>query len=174
LTEKKGFPYLIAACRRLRDEGYEFGCHIVGDGPLRQQLVAQIAELDMEDSVILCGAISHGAAVEEYQQATLFALPCVLARDGDRDGIPNVLLEAMAMELPVVSTDHSGIPELVQDRINGLLVPPGDEEALASALIELLSDVGLRTRLGQQGRETVLKDFDVECNVRRLFDLFVA
>jgi len=174
LTEKKGFSYLIAACRRLKDQGYDFICHIVGEGPLYQELEAQITQLGLKDTVTLCGAMPHEAVIDKYRQATLFALSCVTARDGDRDGIPNVLAEAMAMQLPIVSTRHSGIPELVEDKISGLLVPPNDEEALAEALAELLDNPALRRRLGQRGRQKVLKDFDVERNVQRLYDLFVA
>jgi glycosyltransferase involved in cell wall biosynthesis len=174
LTEKKGFPHLIAACRRLKDRGYDFTCDIVGEGPQRQELETLIAQLGLEDTVILCGAIPHEAVIEKYKNSALFVLPCVLSKDGDRDGIPNVLLEAMAMQIPVVSTRHSGIPELVQDRVNGLLVSPGDEEALTNALAELLDNPDLRGKLGRRGRQKVVKDFDVEHNARRLFDLFVA
>jgi len=174
LTEKKGFSYLIAACRRLKDQGYDFICHIVGEGPLHQELEAQITQLGLKDTVTLCGAMPHEAVIDKYRQATLFAISCVTARDGDRDGIPNVLAEAMAMQLPIVSTRHSGIPELVEDKISGLLVPTNDEEALAEALAKLLDNPALRRRLGQRGRQKVLEDFDVERNVQRLFDLFVA
>ena len=174
LTEKKGFPYLIAACRRLKEQGYDFACHIVGEGPLRQELETLIAQLGLEDTITLCGAMPHEDVIEKYKKAMIFVLPCILSKDGDRDGIPNVLLEAMAMQVPVVSTRHSGIPELVQDRVNGLLVPPGDEEALTIALAELLDNPDLRGKLGQRGRQKVVKDFDVERNARHLFDLFVA
>lgn len=174
LKEKKGHPHLVAACRQLKDRGYDFTCEIVGEGPQRQELEALIAQLGLEDTITLCGAMPHEAVVEKYRAATVFVLPCILARDGDRDGIPNVLMEAMAMQLPVVSTYHSGIPELVQDRINGLLMPPGDEKALANALGELLDNPALRIRLGQRGRERVREHFEVEQNVRRLFNLFVT
>jgi len=174
LTEKKGFSHLIAASRCLKDRGYDFTCHIVGEGPLRRELETLITQLGLKDTVTLCGAMPHETVIEKYRQAALFVLPCITAKDGDRDGIPNVLLEAMAMQVPVVSTRHSGIPELVQDRINGLLVPPGDEDTLTNALAELLDAPALRTQLGQLGRQTVMKDFDVERNVRHLFDLFVA
>jgi glycosyltransferase involved in cell wall biosynthesis len=174
LKEKKGFAHLVAACRHLKDRGCDFTCEIVGEGPQRQELEALIAQLGLEDTITLCGAAPHEAVIEKYGRATLFVLPCITAHDGDRDGIPTVLMEAMAMQLPIVSTHHSGIPELVQDKINGLLLPPGDEEALANALAELLDNPALRRQLGQRGREKVIEDFEVEQNVRRLFDLFVA
>ena len=106
--------------------------------------------------------------------AALFVLPSVTAHDGDRDGIPNVILEAMAMGLPVVSTRQSGIPEAVQDGRTGLLVPPRDARALADALAALLLDVDLRTRLGAAGRERAASTFDIEVNVQRLLEEFVA
>jgi len=174
LTEKKGFPYLVSACRGLKDRGYDFSCHIVGEGPLRQQIETQIALLELEDTITLCGAIPHRDVIKEYEQATLFVLPCITARDGDRDGIPNVLIEAMAMQLPVVSTRHSGIPELVEDRVSGWLVPPNNEDALTDTLARLIDNPDLCTLLGRHGRQKVQEDFDVERNVQRLFDLFVA
>jgi len=112
--------------------------------------------------------------IAAYREAAVFVLPCVTAADGDRDGIPNVILEAMAMELPVVSTRHSGIPEAVWDGETGLLVPPRDAVALAAALADLMSDGDLRRRLGQEGRRRVVKVFDAEANVRQLLDRFVG
>jgi glycosyltransferase involved in cell wall biosynthesis len=173
LTEKKGFAYLISACKELVERGYDFECHIVGEGPLRPELEAQIAHLDLEDTLTLCGALSHKAVIDKYRQTSLFVLPCIVARDGDRDGIPNVLIEAMAMQIPVVSTDHSSIPELVQTSVTGLLVPPKDEQALAEAMARLLDNRSLCREMGQRGRQKVLEDFDVDRNVKRLYDLFV-
>lgn len=174
LTEKKGFIHLVAACRCLAERGYKFVCHIVGEGPLREVLQQQIDQLGLGDKMILCGPLPLEAVIAKYRQAVLFVLPSVLAKNGDRDGIPNVLIEAMAMQLPVVSTHLSGIPELVQDRVNGLLVPPGDEQALTNALAELLDKPELRTELGQAGRCTVMRDFDAERNGQRLLDLFTV
>ncbi len=173
LVEKKGFPHLLNACRRLKGLGYDFECQIVGEGPLHQELQELIVQLGLEDRVTLCGAIPHEMVIEKYKQAILFVLPCVMAEDGDRDGIPNVLIESMAMKLPVVSTYLSGIPELVEDNVNGLLVSPGDEEALTQALADLIDNAAWRTELGEAGRQTVLQGFDVERNVRRMFELFV-
>jgi glycosyltransferase involved in cell wall biosynthesis len=172
LKEKKGLAYLIRACRMLKDRGYHLECQIVGEGPLRPALEAQIRQLSLEDTVTLCGALPHPAVVEKYRQATLFVLPCVVSADGDRDGIPNVILEAMAMQLPVVSTRHSGIPEVVEDGVTGLLIPPADEAALAGILSQLLDDPERRHRLGQNGRQTIVEKFSVEQNVRRLLAEF--
>jgi glycosyltransferase involved in cell wall biosynthesis len=174
LKEKKGFAYLLKACRMLKDRGYEFECQIVGEGPLRETLEAQLRQLSLEDTVSLCGALPHQEVIDKYKRATIFVLPCVVADDGGRDGIPNVILEAMAMQLPVVSTRHSGIPEVVEDGVNGLLVPPADEVALSEALATLLDDPNSRQQFGQKGRQTIIELFSIEKNVKRLLAEFGA
>jgi glycosyltransferase involved in cell wall biosynthesis len=168
LKEKKGFAYLIEACQILRADGHEFSCEIIGDGPLRDELEAQIRDSSLEETVALRGALEHHEVIAAYREAAVFVLPCVTAADGDRDGIPNVILEAMAMELPV------GIPEAVADGETGLLVPPRDAAALAAALADLMSDGDYRHRLGREGRHRVVKVFDVEANVQQLLDRFVG
>lgn len=170
LREKKGFTYLLQACRALLDAGYDFDCHVVGGGPLREALAAEIEALDLAQTVQLLGAQPHERVVAEFGQASLFVLPAVLGADGDRDGIPNVILEAMAMELPVVSTDHSGIPEVVHDGQTGLLVPPADAPALAKALARLLDDPELGRQMGRNGRQFVLANFDIDRNAALLLD----
>ena len=174
LTEKKGYIYLIKACRLLKERGYRFECQIVGSGPLQGELQAQIEAHGLTDSMTLCGALPHQEVVERYRQASLFVLPCIVAKDGDRDGIPNVLIEAMAMGVPAVSTDHSGIPELIEHNVTGLLVPPNEVDPLAEALAKLLDHADLGAELAAQGRQKVLDRFEVEQNVRRLYDLFTA
>jgi len=172
LKEKKGFRHLMVACRMLRDRGLDFACRIVGEGPDRTVLQARIRELGLEEVVELLGALEHADVVNLYRTATLFTLPCIVSGDGDRDGIPNVILEAMAMQLPVVSTWHSGIPEAVVDGTTGVLVPPEDPEALADALERLLNDETLRSDMGRRGREMVATRFDVAANVRQLMGRF--
>jgi glycosyltransferase involved in cell wall biosynthesis len=174
LTEKKGFQYLIAACQKLNEQGYNFVCHIIGEGPLHQDLETQIAQLNLTGKVVLCGAMPFEKVLEQYRQATLFVLPCIVAKDGDRDGIPNVLIEAMAMQLPVISTNISGIPELIRDKDNGLMVTSGDEADLAQTLAKLLDQPTLCKQLAIRGRQTVLEEFEVVRNVQHLFDLFIA
>jgi glycosyltransferase involved in cell wall biosynthesis len=174
LMERKGFPYLIEACKILRDRGVDFECRIIGDGPIRAALQAQIHQLGLEDRVTLCGSVSHQQVITEYEQATLFTLPAILGSDGDRDGIPNVILEALAMELPVVSTDHSGIPEVVEDGVNGLLVPQANAQALAAAVERLLSDPQMRQTFGRAGRQIVSERFDPQKNIHRLLEAFSA
>src|SRR5439155_24698080 len=108
----------------------------------------RIAARGLADAVRLTGPLGQAALFQEYRRATVFCLPCRVAEDGDRDGIPNVLVEAMACGLPVVTTGISGIPELVADGINGLIVPPEDPAALAEAMVRLHRDPDLARRLG--------------------------
>ncbi|HMQ53079.1 MAG TPA: glycosyltransferase family 4 protein [Anaerolineae bacterium] len=171
LKEKKGFPDLIQACRLLKQQGYQFRCEIIGEGPQRRELEALITALALADVVGLCGALPNAAVMARYRQATLFALPCVVAKDDDRDGIPNVVLEAMAHGVPVVSTRVSGIPEVVEHNITGLLVEPGNPEALAEAIAALFNDKALRQRLAQQGQRQVQENFDIQTNIERLLKL---
>ena len=167
LTERKGFVQLVQACSALRSQGYHFACCIVGRGPQHAELAALIEQLRLADCIELRGALPHEEVVQLFRDASLFALPCIRTRDGDVDGIPNVIAEAMAMEVPVVSTYVSAIPELVQDGVNGLLAPPGDVQVLATCIARLLDDEQLRDELGRNGRRTILATFDVEANVRR-------
>jgi len=170
LRAKKGLDTLIAACGRLRDQGLDFRCNIIGYGPEESNLRQRIRIDHLDDHVHLLGKLTHDKVVEQYRSASAFVLPCRILEDGDRDGIPNVLLEAMAMELPVVSTTVSGIPEAVEHGRNGLLVDPGDAAAIAAALACLLADPALRARLGREGRRTVTRQFS-HGNLEILFGL---
>jgi glycosyltransferase involved in cell wall biosynthesis len=171
LKEKKGHPDLLQACADLRDRGREVHCVIVGEGPMREELEEQIARLGLADRVRLVGAIPHSEVVEYLRRTEAFVLPCVVASDGDRDGIPNAILEAMAMGVPVISTPVSGIPEVITaDR--GMLVAPHDPAGLATAIEELLADPAGAAALGQAGRRFVTDEFDINRNARRLLDLF--
>ncbi len=174
LKEKKGFRYLIDACRLLVDRGYRFRCKIVGDGPLRAELEEHIRGAALEDVVALLGSLDHGSVIEWYEASEIFTLPCVTGEDGDRDGIPNVILEAMAMELPVATTRHSGIPEVIEDGWNGLLVRPGDADDLAVALARLLDDPAERGLMGSRGRKTVAEKFDADVNATKLMSRLIT
>ncbi|HMV86970.1 MAG TPA: glycosyltransferase family 4 protein [Blastocatellia bacterium] len=173
MVEKKGFPYLVEACRLLKDEGYDFTCRIVGGADQATEAIKRAIErCNLQQVVSLHSAVTQEELRRIYEQATVFALPCQVMDDGDRDGIPNVLVEAMAMQLPVVSTRISGIPELIEDRANGLLIPQKDAQALAAALKTLLDDAALRERLGRAAREKVCRDFDAKRNILALKSLF--
>jgi len=166
LKQRKGLAQLIRACATLRDRGYRFRCRIVGRGPQHAQLHMLIRRLSLADTVTLCGALRHEDVIREYRRATMFVLPCIQTGEGDVDGIPNALAEAMALQVPVVSTHLPAIRELVSDGVNGLLVPPNDDASLADAMARLLDQPDLQARLGEQARGTVLETFQLEPNVR--------
>lgn len=172
LVEKKGLSYLIQACAILKRRGYRFTVRIAGEGPLRDILQREIHLAGLSENLSLLGSVAHEEVVKLYQQATIVALPCIIGKDGDRDGIPNVLVEALYMGLPVVSTPISGIPELISSEVNGLLVPSQDSNALADALARLLDDDELCKRLSIAGRQTVLEQFNMSRNATRLLNLF--
>lgn len=174
LVEKKGLIYLLEACHILANQGYTFSCQIIGDGPLRQELEEQIRELELVDKVILHGARSNKEVLEIYPKATIMALPCVISKDGDRDGLPTVLMEALYAGIPSVSTTITGNPELIESEVNGLLVPPNNSTALAAALARLLDDSSLCARFAAAGHQTVLERFNAAHNVKRLRNLFYS
>jgi glycosyltransferase involved in cell wall biosynthesis len=164
LVEKKGLEDLIQASALLRDRGVRFTCHIVGNGELRRSLAELIQRLDLDRIVVLEGGADQDEVIEWYRRATVLALPCRVARDGDRDGIPNVLIEAAACGLPIVSTPVSGIPELIEDGQSGLLVPPQHPAALADAIHVMLQSADLRERVRANARARVESAFDVHRN----------
>ena len=168
---KKGFPILIEACASLKKSGYQFQCVLVGYGPLEQDLKQMIHQFGVSDCVRLTGKVAQDGILDWFRQTSLFVLPCQIAEDGDRDGIPNVLVEAMAMGLPVVSTAIASIPELIHNGHNGILTPPHHPESLAEALGLLLQDPDRRRSLGIAARKTVEKDFCVSRNIRVIYGL---
>lgn len=172
LKEKKGLRYLVEAVAMLRDRGLEVACRIIGDGPLRADLRELIEHHRLGERVVLLGALPHHEVIGHYATARIFVLPCIVAEDGDRDGIPNAILEGMASGLAVVSTPISGIPEVVHHETTGLLVPPADSSALADAIERLLRDDELGSRLGRGGRAFVIDAFDMHRNAERLLEAF--
>jgi glycosyltransferase involved in cell wall biosynthesis len=159
LNEKKGHEYLIQACDLVRKQGLDFQCDIIGGGSREEALRQLIQQLDLDDYVTLHGALPHEAILEAYGRADIFALACVVAANGDRDGIPVALMEAGIAELAIVSTAVSGIPELVRHEGTGLLVPERDARALADAIVRLSQDPGLRRQLGANAKQLVLAEF---------------
>ncbi|HYY72707.1 MAG TPA: glycosyltransferase family 4 protein [Candidatus Bathyarchaeia archaeon] len=172
LIEKKGLSDLILAAELLRQRGRRFQVQIVGNGPLRQSLEGHVKQLGLHDQVKFLGPLPHDRVCRLYQRVCLFALPCVVAANGDRDGIPNVLLEAMASGVPVVSTPVSGIPELIQSEVEGLLVPSNSPAKLADALDRLLDSPELRERLACAARSKIEACFSIERNSAKLLSLF--
>lgn len=172
LVDKKGFAVLIDAAATLRDRGLSFRCDIIGDGPDRDALAQRIRAASLDQQIQLVGARAQQAVIEAMRRATVLAMPCIVSADGNRDGLPTVLIEAMALGTPVIGTTVTGIPELVRDGRTGLCVPPGDPLALADALERLLLDRALRQRLARAAREAVCRDFDIDRNARQLRALF--
>lgn len=172
LVEKKGLPILIEACRILRERGLEFRCEIVGKGALRAELERLIREYDLRAHVQLVGPLTQQAIVERYHAAHALALPCIVGADGNREGLPVSIVEALACGVPVVSTPVTGIPEAVHDGVNGLLVPERDAAALADALELLMTDDALLQRLRQAARPSVVDEYRQEHTSGRLLELF--
>jgi colanic acid/amylovoran biosynthesis glycosyltransferase len=172
LVEKKGFADLVEACALLRDRGLACRCEIVGTGPLELALRALIQRCGVEDRVQLLGLRPRSEVVAHIRDAAVFAAPCVIGSDGDRDGLPTVLLEAMALGTPCVSTDVTGIPELLQRDASGLVVPQHDPAALAAALERLLTDPALRVRLATCARHRVEAEFDIRRTAGQLRAVF--
>ena len=174
-VEKKGFEHLIEACALLRDRGVAFRCAIVGErGDAYESMRRLIDERGLTDQLRLRSAVTQDELRAIYAQARVFALPCQVMADGDRDGFPNVLAESMAMGVPVVSTRISGIPELIDDGVHGLLVEPRDPAALAEALHCVLANDALHERLARDGRQRIVERFDSRRTTVALRDLFAA
>ena len=172
--EKKGFEYLIEACRALKDRGQAFRCQIVGYGELQNKLQTMIKALCLEHCVSLAGKMTQDQLAALYPQASIFVLPCLVTDNGDRDGIPNVLIEAMACGTPVISTNISGISELVEHKWTGLLVEQRNAGAIADAMETLLLWPGLRSRLAGNARSRVLRRFTSESSAMHVRDILCS
>src|SRR2546425_4373146 len=172
LVEKKGFADLIDACGRLARRGHDFSCQIIGAGPLEAELRARITQLGPQARVQLIGPRPQSKIIKEVQGAAVLAAPCVIGTDRDRDGLPTVLLEAMALGTPCVSTDVTGIPEVIRDGETGLMVPQHDAPGLAAGLEKLLADAPLRMRLAAAARLLVEANFDTHRNTAGLRQIF--
>jgi colanic acid/amylovoran biosynthesis glycosyltransferase len=160
LVEKKGFETLLRAAALLHSSGVVFRLHIAGDGVMWPTLARLVGELGLGEVVRFLGPQTHDELEAHFATASVFALPCQIGADGNRDGLPNTVLEAMARGLPVVSTTLESVREAIEDGREGRLVPPRDAERLAAALGELLADGELRTRLGRAARERATADFN--------------
>jgi glycosyltransferase involved in cell wall biosynthesis len=172
LVDKKGFPDLLRALAVLQTLGQPFSCRVYGDGPLRAGLTELRDRLHLRGLVTFLGECSSDEILRALGGADVFALTPRVTADGDRDGIPNVLVEAMACALPVVTTAAGGVTELVRHGQNGLVAEPGDVDALARHLATLLGDPPLRRELGAAARRTVEDDYDVDDAARVLTRIF--
>jgi glycosyltransferase involved in cell wall biosynthesis len=160
LIEKKGHDTLIRAAAVLRDRGVEYSLRIAGEGIEWPRLQRLVHALDLASHVTFLGPLTPAEVHAEYRAAHVFALACRTLANGDRDGLPNVLLEAMARGLPIVSTHQEGVSEAVTDGHGGLLAPPDDPSSLAVALERVLVEPGLARRLGAGARAAVVERFD--------------
>jgi glycosyltransferase involved in cell wall biosynthesis len=166
LAPVKGFHILLAAAAILARRGRRLELTIVGDGPDRPALEEAIAKLGLTGAVHLAGRCNHDRVIDHYRAADIFALASFA------EGVPVVLMEAMAMEIPCVATWITGIPELIRDGVDGLLGPPGDPETLADAIASLMDDPELRLRLGQSARRRIVESYDLKRNSNRLAEEF--
>ncbi len=173
LTEKKGLPTLYKALKILHDKGIPFGHTLIGDGDDREKILSIISSSALDKSCKWIGTQTHEEVLHHFRKSDLFVLACEIAQSGDRDGIPNVLVESLAMGVPALSTEISAIPEILLNERTGLTVPPSDPEALAEAIIRMVTDGDLRQRLITNGRKYVETEFDNKKWVRNLGELFL-
>ncbi len=172
LIEKKGFEDLIAACGLLKPIGQHFQCVIIGEGPLESKLRDQIASAGLEEMVSLVGPETQSQIALRLAHATIFVLPCIHEQGGGMDNLPTVIMEAMAAGLPVISTPIAGVPEMVENGVNGFLVPEHDPDAISSAIKHLISDPEHARSLGDRGREIAREKFSIETSVHALRQVF--
>lgn len=159
---------LLTASRQMADSGLDHELVIVGDGPTAEKLQRHVRSMKLEGHVRMLGGLSQDEVLEEYRRADIFVLPSCA------EGIPVVLMEAMAMELPVISTHVAGIPELIDHEQNGLLFPAGDKDALVDRLQRLIRSKSLRMRLGNAARMKIQSDFNLHGNTQKLAEIFEA
>jgi colanic acid/amylovoran biosynthesis glycosyltransferase len=171
LVEKKGIADAILSLAKLETD---FEYVIVGDGPLRADLEALARSKGIADRVQFTGSLPRTRVAELLASASVFLAPSVTAGDGDIEGMPVSIMEAMAVGLPVVSTRHSAIDELVSDRTSGFLVPEHDVGGITRSLAALAGDSGLRARMGEAGRAIIARDFEIGALTRRLEGLLAG
>jgi colanic acid/amylovoran biosynthesis glycosyltransferase len=171
LVEKKGVEHALRALRLLLDRGLDVQYRILGDGPLRDRLTALVGQLGLDRHVTLHGRNRQERVRVDLEHSDVLVAASVTAADGDEEGIPNVLKEAMASGMPVVGSRHAGIPELVEDGVSGLLVPERDEQGLADALQRLAGEPGRRAAMGRAGRAKVEREYDIHSLNDRLAGL---
>ncbi len=172
MQRKKGTKYAIRAIAQLIDKGYKIHFSIIGDGPCRKELERLIRKLHVGQYVKLRGWQNQDEIIEILNMVHIFVLPSVTTSTGTQEGIPNVLKEAMAMGIPVVSTYHAGIPELVENGVSGFLVPERDVSTLCKKLEYLITHQQEWKRMGKAGRKKVLQEFEIERINDRLIKIF--
>jgi colanic acid/amylovoran biosynthesis glycosyltransferase len=171
LIPKKGFSDLIRACSLLAERGKSFQCEIIGEGPLEDELRAEIERLGLQDRITLSGAKPQSQIRRCLSAANVFVLASVIDAKGGMDNLPTVIMEAMATGLPVISTNIGGIPEMVVEHKTGFLVQPSDVESMADAIQKIISEHSLAATFGQAGYHRARTLFSIDKNVRELYAL---
>lgn len=161
LQRKKGLDIAVKACAKLKREGVDYKFLMIGAGPEQKRLEQLIQSLDLQENVELVGQVSNDGLTSLFSKANAFVLPCVKDRNGDMDGVPMAMMEAMICRVPVISTLISGIPELVKHNVNGLLVNEKDSDALAEAIKELVNNPEKTIKFGEAGHQYVQEHFDI-------------
>ncbi len=172
LTEKKGLPTLYKALAIIKSQGIIFTHTLIGDGDDRKQVLAIMKKLDLEDCCTWLGTLTHAEVLQHFHDSDIFILGCKIAQNGDRDGIPNVLVESLAMGIPALSTEVSAIPEIIVNGQTGVTVPPDNSKAMASAIIKLLTDSTLREKVISEGQLLVRQKFDNAAQTAELARIF--
>lgn len=170
-VEKKGFHVLIQALKRL---SFPFQLKIIGEGLEQERLERDIRDANLSDCVELCGGMTHAELPNAYKQAHIVVVPSIVDHRGDRDGLPNVVLEAMASGRPVIAGDVGAMGSAVVHRETGLLLPSGDAKALADALELLAKNPGLRKKLSRNARERIERDFELGRCTERLSRFIIS
>lgn len=172
MVEKKGFPILLRAAAMLAAEGVEFELALIGDGPQRDELERLANGLGLSHKVYFPGYLPFEEVLGTYRYADVFALTPIVAHDGDRDGLPNAIVEAMACGVPVVATNVGGVPELVEHEVTGLLAQPGNVQEIAQHLERALIDQPLREKIAANAWQRVIRDHDADKNAFVLGSVF--
>ncbi len=172
MTEKKGLSTIYHALAVLKERGLKFKHTLIGQGDDKDKVIGLIEKLDLKNETELCGALTHEDVIGHYAGSDLFVLGCQIAENGDRDGIPNVMAESMAMDLPVVATNVSGLPEFLEDRVSGMMVPPKDSQALANAMETMLKDDKLRKKVTLEARNRITRNFNNKALVQDLAQIY--
>jgi colanic acid/amylovoran biosynthesis glycosyltransferase len=174
LVEKKGIIYLLQAIEILINKGIKVNCTIIGDGPLKKELIKFSFRKGLSNYVEFKGTKTREEVFNYLPFADIFILPCIVAANGDRDGLPNVLIEAMIMGIPVITTNISAIPELIENEVTGLLVPEKNEAAIVDAVLKLYGDSVLYSKIVNKGKEVVMKNFNNQYSTNKMEKLFLS
>lgn len=170
---KKGYDFLLQSCKMLADSGIDFHLTLAGDGPKARGLKQLANHLGISGRVTFPGFVKYDKVSDLIRGADIFIMPSVVHSSGDRDGIPTVIMESLLHRLPVIATDVSGISEVIEDGITGLLIPEKDASAIASAVKRMIGDRNFALSTAEKGREKVHRQFDQRVNHQRVFDLYI-